>query len=587
MTTGAHATTQRRHWGRWVAVSAAAVVLMGLAAFAWDAYQLRSAAAQIKSEASAAKSAVSARDADALQTQVAALQESAATFASATTGVHWWVANHLPWVGSQTRPLTEAGQAVLAVSEDALAPLASTGDLSALQAPSIVDGRIDPYVLEDYRPVLADAAAVFAQQQGRLAEVDVVGTVSAVREPFLELRTELASLGGLIQGAHVAAEVLPHMLGADAPRTYVVMIQNNAEPRTTGGIPGAVIEVTVDDGHIAMGRYATANQMIATDKINAPLTDDERRIFTDRMLMYPQDVNFTPEFPRSAELMRQFWFETFGDMPDAVVSVDPVALGYMLQGMAPVEIGGVTVTADNLARVMLNESYLTFPDPEASDAFFALASQQLFGVLVGGGTSSVAGVERAIEEGRFLVWSGDEQEQSLLQTTPIAGAFLERTDTLGLFINDGSGSKIGYYIDADAHVANHMCPDGSLHGQTVTLTLTHTFSGDVADLPWYVSGGGVYVPDGEFHANLLLYPPAGEGVTKYSVDGAPGQLAPKTHDGRAMSTARITLVPGQTLVVSYELTATEHGQLAPGFAFTPGPRPQAGDVSVDISGKDC
>ncbi|MGC4175648.1 DUF4012 domain-containing protein [Demequina sp.] len=584
----AHASTRpRRRWGRWVALALALVVLAFVGLFAWDFWQLKNASAELRTHAEGAQQAITNRDADALASEVDGAQQAAVTFANATTGVHWWVADHLPWIKNQTVPLHTAGQATLAITDGALTPLSELDNLSALQAPKIENGHIDPYILEPYGPVLADAAAVMTEQQEVLSGVSLNGTLTQIREPYLELASNLRTLGATIQGAHVAAEVLPSMLGADGPRDYLVMVQNNAEPRTTGGIPGAVIEVKVDNGTITMGRFSTANDMIDYDKIDAELTEDEERIFTGRMLMYPQDVNFTPEYPRSAYLMTQFWSQKYGETVDGVISVDPVALSYMLQGMEPTEIGGLTITAENLSSVMLNQAYLEFPDPQESDAFFALASQQLFGLLIGGGTSSVEGVERAIEEGRFMVWSGQEEEQELLATTPIAGGFLERTDTLGLFINDGSGSKIGYYIDTEVSVVNHLCTDGSLRGQTVTYTLTHTFDGDVSQLPWYISGGDLYVPAGEFHANILLYPPAGEGVTTYSQDGEQAQLTPQTHDGRGMSTARITLVPGQTTTLEYQLTAKEHGLLPPMFAGTPGPSPQETDMGVDNVGEDC
>jgi hypothetical protein len=576
----------RRIW-RWVVLGLGIALLVLVGLFAWDAYRLKDASAELKAEASAAKAAVTARDAEALQAQVTLLQDSAVEFANATTGPHWWIANHLPWISTQTRPLTQAGQSVLAIADQALTPLAATGDLSSLQVPAIVDGRIDPYVLEPYRPVLEDAAAVFEQEQADLAAVDVTGTVTAVREPFLELRSDLASLGDLIQGAHVAAELLPQMLGADSPRTYLVMVQNNAEPRTTGGIPGAILEVGVDDGRITLEGYEAASALVDMGKIPGPLTDDERRIFTERMLMFPQDVNFTPEYPRSAELMTQFWATEHAERIDGVLSVDPVALGYMLADMPPTDVLGLTITGANLSDVMLRDSYATFPDPEDQDVFFAAASQALFAQLISGGTSAVAGTEQAIEEGRFFIWSADLAEQAALATTAVAGGFLERADTVGLFLNDGSGSKIGYYIDVATTVTNHMCPDGSLRGQTVRSAYTHSYDGDVDDLPWYVSGGGVFVPAGEFHANVLLYPSADTGVTKFTVDGELGQLQPEVHDGRPMSTARIVLVPGQTVTLEYEVVANEWGLLAPGFASTPGPHSQVVDTSVDIVTDGC
>src|SRR6187431_1299437 len=88
----------RRPIWRWVGLGLAVALLVLVGLFAWDAYRLKDASAELKAEASAAKAAVTARDAEALQEQVELLQASATTFANATTGPHWWIANHLPWV---------------------------------------------------------------------------------------------------------------------------------------------------------------------------------------------------------------------------------------------------------------------------------------------------------------------------------------------------------------------------------------------------------------------------------------------------------------------------------------------------------
>ncbi|WP_430868330.1 DUF4012 domain-containing protein [Demequina aurantiaca] len=557
----------------WAAFAVVASALVLAVLFAWDGWKLNSAASELKAHAAGAQDALTSGDAEGLAAEVADLQRASDSFASHTDGPQWWVASRLPWVSSQAVPLQQAGAAVRDVAQGALKPLAELGGLGALEAPAIQDGRIDPYVLEPYRLALAQASGVLAQERETLHGVSLEGAVSQVRDPFLKLTADLDRLGETIQDAHVAAEVLPSMLGAEGPQTYIVMVQNSAEPRATGGIAGAVLEIKADDGRLAFERYSTADAMTDRDQDVAALTDDELRIFTSRMAHFPQDVNFTPEFPRSAELMSAFWERQYGQIPDAVVSVDPVALGYMLEDMPATDVDGITITGANLADVMLRDSYLLFPQPADQDEFFAHASEVLFGQLLGG-PSAVTGVERAVQEGRFLVWSPGAH-QDLLETTSVSGDFIAQTDALGVFVNDGSGSKIGYYVDRSTEVVDHVCGDGSLRAQTVTMTLTHSYAGDVADLPWYVSGGGIYVPEGEFQANVLVYPPAGLGLVEFLKDGKQDLMNPESHDGRPVITSRVALLPGESAVLTFELEATEPDLVIGEAVGTPGPSADA------------
>lgn len=569
MTTYQHASVQRRRVSPWVAGASGLVLLVLAGLFAYDGWRLVGAADDLKSHAAAAQAAVSARDADALTDEVVEVQAAADTFASATSGPHWWLASQIPWVKSQAVPLMQAGDSVEAMAEGALEPLAAMDDLSALEAPAVVDGRIDPYVLEPYRETLALAASTLTEESDALAEVNLDGTLGFIREQYLTLESQLDELAGLVQGAHVAAEVLPGMLGGDGPRQYIVVVQNNAEPRTTGGIPGAFIEVVVDDGVMRMGAYSNAASMVNHEGV-VELTDEEVNVFTRRLAIYPQDANLTPEFPRTGEIISAFWQDSYGEAPDAVVSVDPVALGYMLEGSDAVEIQGFEITADNLADVMLNEAYLRIEDPADQDAFFAQAAAVLFGQILGGGASPVAGVERAIEDGRFLVWSADAAEQELIATTPVGGAFLEHGERLGVFINDGSGSKIGYYIDEDVTVTNLVCSDGSVSGQTIELTLVHTFTGDPRSLPPYISGDDVFVPAGQFHANVMIYPADGFNVSHLTQDGERGPLAAAEQGRRTAVEAWVELEPGDSTALVFTVNTNGRYVLPPEVVATPG-----------------
>ena len=69
------------------------------------------------------------------------------------------------------------------------------------------------------------------------------------------------------------------MLGADGPRTYLMLFQNNAELRATGGIPGSFATITARNGKISLGRQGDAGTIGRFDAPPIPLTPDERALF--------------------------------------------------------------------------------------------------------------------------------------------------------------------------------------------------------------------------------------------------------------------------------------------------------------------
>ena len=582
-----HASRPPRSLAWWWLVPLVLVVGW-LAALGGDALHLRDDAALLRQHAAAAKVAVEDRDIAALAVEVSALGDASDSFSQHSSGPHWWLAAHIPWLSDQVGPLRAAGDAVAGLTEGALRPLAELDGLEGLSSPEFVDGRIDPLILEPYRPTLLAAADAVHAEQDALDQVDLSGTISQVVGSFEDLRADVESVGEILDNAGALAELLPSMLGADGQRTYVVILQNNAEPRATGGIPGAVIEVAVTDGRLQLGQYYSAADLNVPDVPVAPLRDDELALFSENMALYVQNATYTPEFARTGELVAAYVERATGRRIDGVISIDPVALGYMLEGTPAREVSGVTISGDNFADVMLRDAYSIFPNPADQDEFFAVASAALFGDVVSGGDSTVAGAQRALTEGRFAVWSDDAAEQAILETTRAGGDFLSRTSTAGVFLNDGSGSKIGYYAQTEVEGSLRVCAaSGETIDGVLTVTVSHTYDGLVEDLPAYVSGGGVYVAPGRFEANLVVYPPAGMSVSKLTANGEAAGLRALQHGARLATSTRVALEPGQTVTLRYELIPVEAGSQWEGIVITPGATPQVHLGTVEEHSEAC
>ena len=92
-----------------------------------------------------------------------------------------------------------------------------------------------------------------------------------------------------------------------------------------------------------------------------------------------------------------------------VISLDVVAMSYLLEGVGPVQVGDVTLTSDNAVEMLLNRPYLEL-DPARQDAFFALAAKTVFESLTGDVAAPrdfFAGLSRAA--GAHLRWGAWSQ----------------------------------------------------------------------------------------------------------------------------------------------------------------------------------
>ena len=149
-----------------------------------------------------------------------------------------------------------------------------------------------------------------------------------------------------------------------------------------------------------------------------------------------------------------------------MLAIDPVALSYLLEGSDPIDVGdGVTVTADNLVPILLSTAYEKFGDDRdqsGRDAFLAGATSKVFSSVMSGNGNAGAiidGLRKAALERRVLIFSADQQEQADLATTGVSGAIdgNPAQPSIGVFMNDATAAKLGYYLQNDVQVIEGEC----------------------------------------------------------------------------------------------------------------------------------
>ncbi len=261
-----------------------------------------------------------------------------------------------------------------------------------------------------------------------------------------------------------------------------------------------------------------------------------------------------------------------GTLVDGVIAVDPVVLSYLLKATGPVPLpGGDTLTSDNAVPLLLNEVYKKYESPTEQDALFAAATGAVFQALLdgrGSTASMLTALARGVDERRVLMWSAEADEQAQISGTALAGE-LPTTDAetarFGVYFNDGTGSKMSYYVKPDVQLAWGQCQVGALPNSrtlTLTVTLTNTAPRDAEKtLPPYITGNGAYgIPPGNASVVPNVYLPSGyELVSSTTSDGT--SFVAGSIGGHEVLTYGFVLMPGSsatlTLVVRGVSEASE------------------------------
>ncbi len=584
----ARSRRRRRRWAWSLGVGVpVAVLLGGVAWLGLDALTARTELLAAGGLVGDLEVAVVDGDRAAAATTLAALQDHAERAAAATDGPHWSAAAALPWVGPDVAAVRTAAEVVDGLARRALPGLLDATDLVDPTTLAPVDGRVDLAPLVEAAPVVIAADAEVQAAGARLAEVDLDALWPMVAAPLTELTEQVREVSMTTATAARAVGLLPPMLGADGSREYLLLVQNSAEPRATGGIPGAVVLLRAEDGRVEVVEQRSGGPLVDLPAPVLPLSPAEERLFGGDLAADIRDVTFTPDFPRSGEIARALWAQQIGGEVDGVVSVDPGALALMLGAIGPVPLApgpvatavGGALTADNAVQALLSTVYLTVESPAEQDAFFAETAATVFGALVGGqgeASRSVDALAEAARQGRLMVWSAHPEEQALLEGTVLDGALRGSRAghaVVGLYLNDANADKMGWYLGTEASVERLACrADGS---QTLRLTvrLTNGAPADAASLPRYVTGPEGDIPAGDTRMNVLVYASTGGYVEDVEVVGAEPGVTSQVHDGLSVVGRTVQLSPGQSQVILYtlvtgienspdvELRTTPHGDL--------------------------
>jgi hypothetical protein len=589
-----------------VLASLGGIFVVAIAGAAW----LGSKASEINSELTSAtqlipdlKRQIASDDAGAAAITVAEVRAHTSAAKQAADDPVWSLATVLPGLGSNFTAIAEVARSADDVANLGLAPLVKV--YSSLNWESLLPSSsgTDLEPLKSASPSISAAAHAVRLSADRLAQIDITQLLSQVADPLASARDQLQDISGTLDAAANAANIAPGMLGAQTQRNYLLVIQNNAESRASGGIPGALAVLSFDNGKLTLGPQSSAGA-VGTMSPVVQVDAEQQQIYSGRMGKFMQDVNLTPDFPTAASTAQAMWERKTGQRVDGVISIDPVALGYILDATGSVSITQpelvalasrglpTELTGKNVVRTLLSDVYARIGQPALQDAYFAGVAQEIFAALSAGKGNTkglIEGLTRATSEGRVLVWSGSSAEQSVISKYALSGSISGPSVApaqFGVYFNDGTGAKMDYYMKRTVQLIQE-CPADKYLQITVRVTSTNTAPSDAAtSLPAYVTGGGAFgIAPGTVQTNVTAYGPVQANLAGASQAGQPVSVSSNRHDGRPVGTTTVTLAPGETSTVDIQFNKiVQHS--SPEVRVTPTVQ-DVRDVILDTEAATC
>jgi hypothetical protein len=546
-----------RRWRKPTLLALAALLVLSLGGAGWTVLR----GVQAKGNLVRAASLVAELERQMLRADVTAarqvlskLQDEIRAAREATNDPSWRISSHAAVIGPNLRAVRMLIGAIDSVAQSALPSLLEAGaSLNVAVIPR--NGRIDVRPLELARPRLLSAEANLRLARDQVSNIATAKVLPEVRAGIDRFRRGIDRLIDVTSTASRAAALLPALLGDSGPRTYLVLFQNPAELRATGGMPGAFIVLRADQGLLQIARQGSAAADLQTfDTPVLKLEPEMQELYGDRPGIFPANVNLTPHFPTAAALAREMYRRRSGQTVDGVLALDPVALSYLLRATGPVAMpAGPPLTAERAIPMLLSEAYARSANSAAQDLYFANAAKAVFDVLSSGSVNpalAIASLAQAAGERRLLLWSASQQDRDAIAGTVLEGA-LPLDDgprpTVGVFLNDGSGAKLGYYLRASVDITTDHCRRDGRRGLKLRVTLRST--APPQGLPKYVLGLGLAGDPYTVRTNVMIFSPTGGGVVTANLDGVPTAMGAGVERGRSVAVVTVDVPPGQARTV--------------------------------------
>lgn len=540
----------------WTLAGVAVVLVAAAALSAWSLANARSALADGRTAAERAERALAdgelSEAADALAEAHRAFDRGAARLASPAT----WPARAMPGVGrnvAAARGLAEAGTIAADAGAELTGELAGLSDGLATFAPR--DGRLPIEELEPLASPLADARDALAEARAHAAATPdtwLVGELARARD---QLAARLDSAHDAVDAAAALAEHLPAFLGAEEPRRYLIGAQNPAELRGTGGLIGAIGELTVDDGALELSEFRSVGSLTsaAPDELPAPSEDFRARYARYGAITHGSNINMTPDVPTAAAALEQLYAAVEEQPIDGTILADPVFFRALVELTGPVAVPEAgELRADQIVGFATRDQYALLDDrPDRKELLGDVAESALQAFLDGTGEPrrALEVLGDAAADGRLRVHAADDAEQAAFAAAGLDGALADPDgDYLAVIGNNGAGHKADTFYERQVTYEVRLADDGSA---TAHLTMELTNHAPTEGFHETVLGHRLDAP-GDNRTIWSVYCAPGCTFAAFRRDGETGPITAERELGRPVASATTELSSGESTTVEWE-----------------------------------
>ena len=349
--------------------------------------------------------------------------------------------------------------------------------------------------------------------------------------------------------------------GYGQSRKYILVFQNSAEARGTGGIIGAYAIINLKNGKLTVIEAASNLKLKSVEYLPILHSADYFKLYGNNPGIW-QNANLSPHFPYGAKNYLELWRLQTGEELDGVIATDPVALSYLLRSTGDIKMSNsAKLSAKNLVEETLKTAYKRFEnDNYARKNYLVEIINATFERLLSGNFKKLTLIEavaQSIRERRIQIYLTEPSIQSKIEKYPIGGALnLSPDNTYRVVIQNTDASKLDYYLEREIDLQSVICRP-QMRSQ-ITVYLRNQVS-NPKDLPPYVltradKNKPIDLVTGQHRFKVYIYGPYESKLIGGSLgSGKNGNARTAFERGRPIFIEDLDLAPGggEIIVVQF------------------------------------
>lgn len=454
-------------------------------------------------------------------------------------------ARALPWISSDARAVS------------LLTSVAETASLAGLQITDLYDQlgvvsgtELVGALFEDGR-VRLDSIALARQTVSQLiASLSGASTlVDEGVEPHIgvlasgldRVRSEITKALETLVRAETLLAAAPSLFGEDTASRYLLVIQNPAESRSSGGVIDYYGVLSALDGDLQLGRVLPISTL--ADDVSSQKS----------WSLINRSIDFSVAAP---SILSRFEDDT-GRRLDGVIASDALVLEDLAKATGPVRAQGLdlAIGPDNASQVLMHDVFEYFEGrTEQRHRYVAEIIGKIWSAVTEGiGDPSVMldALSRGAREQHLKVYVSDPKSEAAMDDLELSGdptVFGPGVQTIAQ--NSLSSSKVDFFLRRDIDTEVALDDDGSASVNT-TITIENRAPEDPSSS---ILGTGSRAGRASLSLQMLLP----EGASDILVDDRQGDAAEDV-GGRLVATSSVAIPPGarRRVVLTYELPPAE------------------------------